>query len=1113
MCMCFLSINMKGDGRCLKLFLALSILFLQNVKGGEVGHSHSLSLRDAKVTVRCIERERQALLAFKRGLVDDSEVDEFNQLSTWGSEAEKQDCCRWKGVYCSNQTGHVIQLDLGYSFLDEMFQPAFGYSFQGKMISPKLIELQHLQYLHLTSVDFNESQIPDFIGSLTNLRNLSLHSCNLVGQIPSSFGNLTQLQYLDLSFNQLQPENLNWLASLSSLTDLGLASIDFNERQIPDFIGSLTNLRNLRLSSCNLVGPIPSSFRNLTQLQHLDLSNNQLQLENLNNVLYLASIDFNKGSQIPDFIGSLTNLRYLSLSSCNLVGQIPSFFGNLTQLQLLDLADNQLQAENLNWLPALSSLTDLDLSGNNLNTVFDWPEAVLNKLPKLVALTLVNCSLPPPPTPILSTTNSSTSLAYVSLSDNHLTSSIFLWLSNYSLATLELSNNKLSGFIPDFIGNMSSLVDLDLYDNQIEGANPNSFARLCNLQSLLLQRNHLSGQLSQLLPRCAQNSLEELDLSENVLAGSLNNLTSFSSLKFLNLSANQLSGNIPESIGQMSQLWRIDFSMNSLEGMVSETHFSKLSELNFLDLSSNSLVLNFHSDWVPPFKLGYINLASCKVGPLFPKWLQTQNDSFQLVLDISNAGISDILPSWFWSNFRDAVVINLSQNLIRGIFTNLTAEFPYYAELHLSSNQIEGPIPSILSQASYLDLSNNSISGSLFFLCASADMSLTYLNLSSNSFSGELPDCWSHLKTLVMLDLSNNAFSGKIPMTIGSLLKMETLKLRSNRFVGELPSSLKNCESLEVIDLGYNKLSGPIPTWLGVSFKNLVILMLSTNHFNGSMPSQLCHLTHIQIMDFSMNNISGSIPKCLNNLTTLAQKGNPSLSSTHSYYRVMGNNTAAGAYYEDDASFIWKGRMQKFKSILGLVKRIDLSSNRLTGEIPCEITHLVELVSLNLSRNRLTGQITPGIGNLQSLDSLDLSRNQIDGRIPTSLARIDRLSFLDLSYNNLSGKIPTGTQLQGFDPSVYVGNPQLCGPPLKKMCADQNEKTDLSNQENKDELITLGFYISMGLGFAAGFWGVCGTLIFNRSWRYAYLKFLNGLNDWLYVRVALIKRQLKLAYA
>ncbi|PQQ10854.1 LRR receptor-like serine/threonine-protein kinase GSO2 [Prunus yedoensis var. nudiflora] len=300
----------------------------------------------------------------------------------------------------------------------------------------------------------------------------------------------------------------------------------------------------------------------LIELQHLQY-------------LDLTLIDFN-GIQIPDFIGSLTNLRNLSLYSCNLVGQIPCSFGNLTQLQHLDLYGNQIQAQNLNWLPALSSLTYLDLSGANLSTVFDWPEAVLNKLPKLIELRLDNCSLPPPPPPILSTTlyktNSSTSLAYVDLYDNHLTSSIFLWLSNYStsLASLDLSYNNLTGLIPDFIGNMSSLRYLEISDNQIEGANPNSFARLCNLRSLRLQTNHLSGQLSkfvQLLPRCAQSSLKYLELSENVLAGSLNNLSSFSSLTGLSLSANQLSGKIPESIGQMSQLEEIDFSINSLEGV------------------------------------------------------------------------------------------------------------------------------------------------------------------------------------------------------------------------------------------------------------------------------------------------------------------------------------------------------------------------------------------------------------------------------------------------------------------------------------------------------------------------------------------------------------------
>ncbi|KAM2033451.1 hypothetical protein ACFX1T_015338 [Malus domestica] len=378
-----------------------------------------------------------------------------------------------------------------------------------------------------------------------------------------------------------------------------------------------------------------------------------------------------------------------------------------------------------------------------------------------------------------------------------------------------------------------------------------------------------------------------------------------------------------------------------------------------------------------------------------------------------------------------------------------------------------------------------------------------FLNLSNNNLSGELPQCWTHFDHLVMLDLSYNAFSGKIPSTVGSLYRMETLKLRSNRFVGEFPSSFKNCTSLKVLDVGYNQLSGPIPKWLGVSLQKLVVLMLSSNNFNGSMPSELCRLTNIQNLDVSANNISGTIPKCLSNFTVLAQKGNSSPTIGHWYRR---DDTSYWVSYMDDATFIWKGRMYSYKNTLGLVKRIDFSSNRLTGEIPSEITDLVGLVSLNLSRNDLTGELPAKIGKLQSLDALDLSRNQIDGRIPTSLAQIDGLGVLNLSYNNFIGKIPTGTQLQSFDPSDYAGNPQLCGPPLPKMCGDQQETPISSNEEEEDEPITWEFYISMVLGFIVGFWGVCGSLIFVRSWRYSYFRFLNVLNDWFYVTVISIKQ-------
>jgi hypothetical protein len=73
-----------------------------------IGTTMGFGLNMRNSEVRCIEEERQALLKFKQGLIDDA-----NLLSSWGSQ---EDCCKWKGIECSNQTGHVIKLDLRTMF-------------------------------------------------------------------------------------------------------------------------------------------------------------------------------------------------------------------------------------------------------------------------------------------------------------------------------------------------------------------------------------------------------------------------------------------------------------------------------------------------------------------------------------------------------------------------------------------------------------------------------------------------------------------------------------------------------------------------------------------------------------------------------------------------------------------------------------------------------------------------------------------------------------------------------------------------------------------------------------------------------------------------------------
>ena len=201
--------------------------------------------------------------------------------------------------------------------------------------------------------------------------------------------------------------------------------------------------------------------------------------------------------------------------------------------------------------------------------------------------------------------------------------------------------------------------------------------------------------------------------------------------------------------------------------------------------------------------------------------------------------------------------------------------------------------------------------------------------------------------------------------------------------------------------------------------------------------------------------------------------------------------------YSEHMDLSMKGRSMEYTSEMHVVNLIDLSSNHLSGEIPQTLTQLSYLVSLNLSCNQLTGGIPANMGALHQLESLDLSRNHLSGEIPPSMAFMTFLSHLNLSYNNLSGEIPVANQFHTLtDPSIYEGNPELCGTPLPTKCsepADEDSKfkrhddTDEDADSSHDKL---WFYLSLSLGYIVGFWGVCGILVMKESWRHAYFGLL-----------------------
>ncbi|KAF3675989.1 putative DNA-directed RNA polymerase 3, chloroplastic-like [Capsicum annuum] len=881
------------------------------------------------------------------------------------------------------------------------------------------------------------------------------------------------------------------------------------------------DLRNQLSRNNGLGGEINPSLLELKKLRYLDLSMNNFG-----------------GVKVPEFIGRVKELRYLNLSGASFSGSVSSFLGNLSNLQVLDLSfySEKPPENDLEWLRGLSFLEHLNLGGSDLSKVADsWLHTINNHSRSLLELRLPQCQLLKLPSSFPSLRLSS--LLVLDLSNNAFNSSTFPeWMFELSnLVHLDLNSNNIVTELPDEFAKLSSLEYLDVSSNYgIKGPLKKSLGRLCNLKTLILSYNSISGDITDFvdaLSECQSNSLEALDLNFNELSGNLpatlgqlkklkilqlrfNSLTGtipesiggLSSLETFYLTSNKMSGNLTPNIGQLTSLVSLDISDNMWEGIVTETHLLNLSNLQEfsvgMTLGKNiTLTFNISRNWTPSFKLTFLTIQSCQLGPEFPHWLKDQNELTSLIFN--TAGISDAVPDWFEDLDLKLDNLDMAYNNLSGNVPD-KFQFNFLANVDLSSNRFEvplplwssnitslylrdnlfsGPIPVNICEAlpnlTDLDISHNNLNGAIP-LCMGDMNQLTTLALDNNQLIGQIPDFWGKLPYLYLLDMSENRLSGQIPGSLGSLAYLRFLRLSGNNLSGEMPSSLRNCMRMISIDLSNNQLSGLIPSWLGETMRSLLILSVRNNRFSGPIPLKVCSLSGLHILDLSENNLSGSIPSCVGNLEGFKDE----------------LTSAEASQYQGKLKLEAKGRILYYDTILYLVNSIDLSSNSLSGEIPVEITSLSKLGTLNLSGNHLTGTIPTDIGNLGWIETLDLSKNQLSGPIPPSLTTLDFLTHLNLSYNNLSGRIPTSTEFQTKDdPTIFQGNDALCGPPLQQ-CSNggttisDGGMDDDGETDDEDKLEKIWFFAFAGLGYLVGFWVFFGTLIFKKSWRIAYFRLI-----------------------
>ncbi|KAK2972084.1 hypothetical protein RJ640_010247 [Escallonia rubra] len=331
-----------------------------------------------------------------------------------------------------------------------------------------------------TYVDYSlnnfSSSIPGNIGNnLTIAVFFSLSNNHLIGSIPDSICNASYLQVLDLSTNSLSGVIPSCL--IESIPSLGVLNLGRNNLRgnISRTFPSSCGLRTLDLHDNLLEGMLSESLANCKMLEVLNLGNNKIS------------------DNFPCFLRNCSNLRVLALRSNMFRGGIECDKANesWSKLQIVDIASNFFTGNLppkcfLTWSAMMTDEDDAQAQLNHLRFEF----LQLTGFYYLDTVTVTNKGLDMELVKILTVFTS------IDVSNNRFEGDIPDNIGVLkSLYVLNLSHNALTGSIPSSMGNLTQLGSLDLSANKLSGPIPAELASLTFLSVLNLSYNHLSGRI------------------------------------------------------------------------------------------------------------------------------------------------------------------------------------------------------------------------------------------------------------------------------------------------------------------------------------------------------------------------------------------------------------------------------------------------------------------------------------------------------------------------------------------------------------------------------------------------------------------------------------------
>ncbi|XP_026460726.1 probable LRR receptor-like serine/threonine-protein kinase At1g06840 isoform X2 [Papaver somniferum] len=304
-----------------------------------------------------------------------------------------------------------------------------------------------------------------------------------------------------------------------------------------------------------------------------------------------------------------------------------------------------------------------------------------------------------------------------------------------------------------------------------------------------------------------------------------------------------------------------------------------------------------------------------------------------------------------WNNQTDPCTSNWTGVLCFNTFSPVDG-YLHVRELQLMRMNLTGTLSPELGRFPYMEIMDfmwNNITGSIPKEIGNVK-SLKLLLLNGNRLTGSLPEELGDLSNLDRIQIDENFISGPLPKSFANLTKTKHFHMNNNSISGSIPPELSRLTSLVHFLLDNNNLSGPLPPELS-KLPNLTIIQLDNNHFDGGIPDSYSNMAKLLKMSLRNCSLTGPVPDMsrIPNLAYISNQLNGSIPSS----RLSGNMTT-----------------------------IDLSNNRLEGNIPDSFSGLPRLQKLSLGNNFLNGTLSSIIWSNRTFNAtekliLDFQNNSL----------------------------------------------------------------------------------------------------------------------------------------